>query len=63
MDYVQEDIGLMTTELHKWEEECRKYEAEMETEKRKSREMLQPLQAELAALEEQVGIVSSLFTY
>jgi hypothetical protein len=25
MDYVQEDVGIMTTELHRWEEECRKY--------------------------------------
>lgn len=24
MDYIQEDISLMTSELHKWEEECRK---------------------------------------
>lgn len=24
MDYVQEDISLMTAELHRWEEECRK---------------------------------------
>jgi hypothetical protein len=25
MDFIQEDISLMTSELHKWEEECRKY--------------------------------------
>lgn len=24
MDYIQEDISLMTSELHRWEEECRK---------------------------------------
>lgn len=24
MDYIQEDIGVMTLELHRWEEECRK---------------------------------------
>lgn len=24
MDYIQEDIGIMTLELHRWEEECRK---------------------------------------
>jgi hypothetical protein len=24
MDYIQEDIGIMTMELHRWEEECRK---------------------------------------
>jgi len=25
MDFIQEDIGMMTNELKKWEEECRKY--------------------------------------
>lgn len=24
MDYIQEDVSLMTAELHRWEEECRK---------------------------------------
>jgi hypothetical protein len=24
MDYIQEDISLMTAELHRWEEDCRK---------------------------------------
>lgn len=24
MDFIQEDISLMTSELHRWEEECRK---------------------------------------
>lgn len=24
MDFIQEDVGLMSAELHKWEEECRK---------------------------------------
>jgi hypothetical protein len=24
MDFIQEDIGLMSAELHRWEEECRK---------------------------------------
>jgi hypothetical protein len=27
MDYVQEDVGFMTAELHRWEEECQKYDA------------------------------------
>ena len=40
MDYVQEDISLMTGELHKWGEECRKYEGEMEIEKKKSADLL-----------------------
>ena len=26
MDYIQEDVGLMTAELHKWEDECRRFE-------------------------------------
>ena len=24
MDYIQEDVGIMVMELHRWEEECRK---------------------------------------
>lgn len=52
MDYVQEDISLMTGELHKWGEECRKYEGEMEVEKKKSADLLRPLQVEFAELEE-----------
>lgn len=24
MDYVQEDVSIMASELHRWEEECRK---------------------------------------
>lgn len=24
MDYIQEDVSLMTAELHRWEEDCRK---------------------------------------
>ena len=54
MDYVQEDISLMTAELQRWEEECRRYEVEVENEKRKSREILQPLQVELAEIDEQL---------
>jgi Microtubule-binding protein MIP-T3 C-terminal region len=54
MDYVQEDISLMTGELQKWGEECRKYEAEMEIEKKKSSDLLRPLQVEYSELEEQL---------
>jgi hypothetical protein len=24
LDFIQEDIGMMSSELHKWEEECRR---------------------------------------
>jgi hypothetical protein len=54
MDFIQEDIGLMTTELRKWESEGRKYEVELEQQKKKTTELLQPLTLELAELEEQV---------
>lgn len=64
MDYIQEDIGLMTLELHKWEEESRKYEADVDIERRKSRELLHPLYVEQADVEdqinEQVGKISSM---
>ena len=48
MDYVQEDISLMAAELQRWEEECRRHEGDVESEKRRSRDILQPLQVELA---------------
>lgn len=54
MDYIQEDISLMTTELHRWEEECQKYEVEMEQQKLKTQDTLKPLYSELNDLEEQV---------
>mmetsp|Transcript_6078 Transcript_6078/g.10124 ORF Transcript_6078/g.10124 Transcript_6078/m.10124 type:complete len:763 (+) Transcript_6078:105-2393(+) len=54
MDYVQEDISLMTAELHKWEEECRRYEAEYEESKRKTKESLHPLKLELAEVDDQI---------
>lgn len=54
MDYIQEDVGMMTQELHKWEEEARKYEAEVEIERKKSQQILQPLLAEQANLEDQI---------
>eukprot|EP00595_Chromulina_sp_UTEXLB2642_P002924 CAMPEP_0196766108 /NCGR_PEP_ID=MMETSP1095-20130614/18631_1 /TAXON_ID=96789 ORGANISM="Chromulina nebulosa, Strain UTEXLB2642" /NCGR_SAMPLE_ID=MMETSP1095 /ASSEMBLY_ACC=CAM_ASM_000446 /LENGTH=658 /DNA_ID=CAMNT_0042126301 /DNA_START=118 /DNA_END=2091 /DNA_ORIENTATION=- len=55
MDYIQEDVGLMATELRKWEEECRKYEDLLAVETLKTRDALQPLQSELADIEEQIG--------
>lgn len=54
MDYIQEDISMMTTELYKWEEECRKYEVEYEEAKRRTKEVLHPLKLELTDLEDQI---------
>ncbi len=54
MDYIQEDISLMTAELHRWEEECRRYEADYEENKRKTKETLHPLKVELADIEDQI---------
>jgi hypothetical protein len=36
MDFILEDVGLMASELNRWEEECRKYEMELEADKRKT---------------------------
>lgn len=55
MDFIQEDVGLMGSELHKWEEECRRYDAVVEEERRKSNNLLQPLQQQLLELEEQIN--------
>jgi TRAF3-interacting protein 1 len=54
MDFIQEDVGLMTSELHKWEEECRTYDAILDQEKRKTQETLMPLQQQLSDVEEQI---------
>ena len=55
LDYLQEDIGLMNIELRKWEDECRKYDVRVETERSKSAEVLHPLQSELAEIEAQIA--------
>lgn len=55
LDYLQEDVGLMTQELRKWEEESRKFEARLATEQDKTTEELQPLQAELTELDVQIS--------
>lgn len=54
MDYIQEDISLMTAEFHRWEEECQKYEVEIEIQKQKTNDTLKPLISELNELEEQL---------
>jgi len=55
LDFIQEDISLMNAELHKWEEECRRYEVEYEDAKRKTKEKLHPLRSELLDLEDQIA--------
>lgn len=55
MDYIQEDIGMMTAELHKWEDDCRKYETEVEEEIRRSQETLHPLRMEQHDLNDQIS--------
>ena len=55
LDYLQEDVGLMNIELRKWEEECRKFEARVQTEKSKTVEVLHPLESDLAEIEAQIA--------
>ena len=54
MDFIHEDVGLMASELNRWEEECRKYEIELQEERRKSENMLKPTQLELSELDESI---------
>lgn len=54
MDYIQEDVSIMTSELHRWEEDCSKYEIEVEAQKKKTEEILSPLQRELEDVEQQI---------
>ena len=55
MDFIQEDVGVMTTELRKWEEDCVRYETRLEEEKVKSQAMLKPLTMELLEITEQAN--------
>ena len=54
MDYIQEDISIMKSELDRWESECKRYEADIEIEGNKTYGILKPLKMELADLEKQV---------
>ena len=54
MDFIHEDVGLMASELNRWEEECRKYDIDLEAERRKTDLMLKPLLMELSDIDEQV---------
>lgn len=54
LDFIQEDISLMSGELHKWEEECRRYEADYDEARKKTKEKLIPLRNELDELNDQV---------
>lgn len=60
LDFIQEDISLMSGELHKWEEECRRYEAEYDEARKKTKEKLIPLRNELDELNDQVCSVLRL---
>ena len=62
LDFLQEDVGLMTAELRRWEEETRKYEARAEAERQRSEEKLHPLLTEVAAIDEQVRGSLGCFT-
>ena len=57
LDFIQEDVSLMSGELHKWEEECRRYEAEYDEARKKTKEKLIPLRNELDELNDQVHSV------
>jgi hypothetical protein len=39
MDYIQEDVAMMTSELRRWEEECRMYEGKYEESKKTTKEV------------------------
>ena len=54
---------MMTAELRRWEEECRKYEIEYEEAKKKTKELIHPLKAELSDLEDQVSPCSPVVAY
>lgn len=60
LDFLQEDVGLMTAELRRWEEEARRYEVRVDNERQRSQEILHPLQAELMDVDDQVKLIFGL---
>jgi hypothetical protein len=59
MDYIQEDVSMMTMELHRWEEECRKYEIEYEDSKKTTKEIIMPMKLQLKDIEDEIKAVIS----
>ena len=55
MDFIQEDLDTMTSELRKWEDEGKKYEFLYADECKKSRDILRPLELELTDLKDQIN--------
>lgn len=55
MDFIQEDLDTMTSELRKWEDEGKKYEFVHADECKKSREILRPMELELTDLKDQIN--------
>lgn len=53
----------MSSELKRWEEDCRKYEVEYEEAKKKTKESLYPLKQELSNLEDQVRFLNFNFFF
>ena len=58
MDFIQEDVGVMTSEMRKWEEDCVRYETRLEEERQRTQSILKPLNAELLDITEQVNTTS-----
>ncbi|KAM9859420.1 TRAF3-interacting protein 1-like [Aulostomus maculatus] len=52
MDHLQEDMEAMQAELHTWQRENKKYAEALQQEQRVTDEAMEPLQAELAELEQ-----------
>lgn len=63
LDFLQEDVSIMTGELRRWEEEARKFEVKVDAETTKSDEGLHTLQAELGSIDDQVGTPYPIPTY
>ena len=55
MDFIQEDVGVMTSEMRKWEEDCVRYETRLEEERQRTQSILKPLNSELLEITEQVA--------
>merc|ERR1712183_1059211 len=59
MDFVNDDLEAMDSEIDKWKSAFRRHSAQLEEEERKTAEELAPLRKEIEDVDKQVGVVLS----
>merc|ERR1712013_14070 len=59
MDFVNDDLEAMDSEIDKWKSAFRRHSAQLEEEERKTAEKLAPLRKEIEEVDKQVVVVLS----